>query len=388
MLKHIFVLFRNQKKSYGGMFVEQMLVFVVLLYCFIAVGEAIQRYRAPGMLSTDNVIYFYDYSRDKNSKLNKDDEMEKLESLRKRLESSPSVIAVAKTSQFIPYLRGEEDYRTDSVYVGKGKIEAFMKSADENTMIVFQPMLDEGSWLKEGVLEDGSWPAVINRQFADEAGWTDAIGKKLNHSGYEFTVVGILAGFKHMPMEPSRPTLIIPFCLNSWHFEYSALVKEGERANFRIFLYKEFYKIFEKGKEGLGIVELKKIKDLYLQFDFVLLTGLLIPTGFLLVFAFIGTFGLFWLYSSKRRKEFALRLVVGSTSRGLFRFVILEGILLTLLALIPVCVLFWWVYPFSIVNLSAFGVAVGVMILFSAFSAWLPAVQVAKVNPVEAMREE
>ena len=45
-------------------------------------------------------------------------------------------------------------------------------------------------------------------------------------------------------------------------------------------------------------------------------------------------------------------------------------------------------YPFSIVNLSAFGVAVGVMILFSAFSAWLPAFQVAKVNPVEAMREE
>lgn len=387
MMKHIFILFRNQRKNYSGMFVEQMLVFVVLLYCFVVVGEAIQRYRMPGMLATDNVIYFYSYARG-GGVFNQNEDDEKWRSLCQRLEGSPMVVAVTRTTQFVPYLRDEFDYRDDSVNIGTSKIGAFVKSADENTLTVFQPVVEEGHWLKEEVLEDGSWSAVITRQFADAAGWTDVIGKKINYSGNEFTVVGVISGYKHKPMDRSRPTLIIPHCLWASFFENSVLVKEGEMVNFRNFLYKEFYKVFEKGKEGLGIVELKKTKDLYLQSNFLMLIGLLVPTGFLLVFAFIGTFGIFWLYSTKRRKEFALRLVVGSTSRGLFQFVILEGILLTLMALVPGCVLFWWVYPFSIVNLSAFGVALGVMILFSAFSAWLPAFQVAKVNPVEAMREE
>mgnify|MGYP006915873737 FL=1 len=79
---------------------------------------------------------------------------------------------------------------------------------------------------------------------------------------------------------------------------------------------------------------------------------------------------------------------MGSTCGGLFRFVVLEGVLLTLMALFPGIVLFCWVYPFSAVNLLALGMAVGVMMLFSVFSAWWPAYQVTKINPVEAMREE
>ena len=387
MLKHILTLFCNQKRSYIGMFAEQMLVFVVLLYCFIVAGEAIQRYCAPGMLNTDNVVYFNCYTRGGES-LNQDDEKEKLKSLCERLENSPMVVALTRTSQFIPYMRGENDYREDSVRIGSDKMVVFIKSADEKTLTVFQPMLEEGDWLKEEKLDDGSWPIVITRQLADEVGWTDVIGKKINDLGYEFTVVGVITGYKHDPMKCSRPTMIIPFCLWSKWTECSVLVREGELANFRNFLYKEFYKIFEKGKDGLGIMDMSKIKDFYLQSDFLVLISLLIPTGFLLIFAFIGTFGVFWLYSTKRRKEFALRLVVGSTARELFRFVITEGVLLTLMSLLPGCILFCWVYPFSTVYLLAFGIAFGVMILFSVFSAWLPAYQVARVNPVEAMREE
>ena len=36
-MKHIFTLFLNQKRRYGGMLAEQMLVFFVLLFCVQAV---------------------------------------------------------------------------------------------------------------------------------------------------------------------------------------------------------------------------------------------------------------------------------------------------------------------------------------------------------------
>ena len=44
MMKHIFTLFLNQKRRYGGMLAEQMLVFFVLLFCFVIVGEKIAQY--------------------------------------------------------------------------------------------------------------------------------------------------------------------------------------------------------------------------------------------------------------------------------------------------------------------------------------------------------
>ena len=47
MMKHIFTLFLNQKRRYGGMLAEQMLVFFVLLFCFVVVGEKIAQYFSP-----------------------------------------------------------------------------------------------------------------------------------------------------------------------------------------------------------------------------------------------------------------------------------------------------------------------------------------------------
>ena len=137
---------------------------------------------------------------------------------------------------------------------------------------------------------------------------------------------------------------------------------------------------------SFGNIEKWKLNDM--RDVFITLLGIGVPTIFLFVFAFIGTFGLFWLYSSKRRQEFALRIVLGSTKGGLYRFVINESLLLSVLALIPGSILFCFVYPFNTVNLLALSAACVVMILFSVFSAWFPAYQVARVNPVEAMREE
>ncbi|MFO3726532.1 ABC transporter permease [Butyricimonas muris] len=389
MLKHIFVLFFNQRKKYTGILVGQMLVFVVLLYCLMAVFEAIQRYYMPGMLETDNVVYFSNFRRGARGVIDgnySDDE--KINSLCKRLEACSMVEAVARTRFFVPYLEEERNYFWSSVKVGGNEIDVGIKCAEEKAMLVFRPVLEEGHWVEEKNLEDGSIPVVVTRQLVEKAGWVNALGKKIYGFGGEFTVVGVIAGLKNHPLSQPRPILIFPYSFRSNDRGCCVRVKAGEMDNFRDYLYREFYKIFEKGKDGLTVVDLEKLKRVRLRPDFLMLISLLVPTGFLLVFAFMGTFGIFWLYSTKRRKEFALRLVVGSTSRNLFRFIILESILLTMMALVPGCILFCWVYSFSTVNLMALGTAAGVMMLFSVFSAWWPAYQVSKVNPIEAMREE
>ena len=86
--------------------------------------------------------------------------------------------------------------------------------------------------------------------------------------------------------------------------------------------------------------------------------------------------------------EFALRLVVGATKPRLINLVVMESLILSVLAALPGMVLFGFVYDWTGVNVAAIGMTLIVMVLFAVFSAWWPAYKVARVNPVEAMREE
>lgn len=389
MIKHIFTLFLNQRRTYVGMFVEQMFVFLVLLFCFIIVGEKIAQYFSPGILDTENTFKCIVIPVSPSEYYPWEELQQKMDRVVEKVRKSPSVIAFGKSKWLVPYIRPEEMYLSDSIRIGTKRINVYLKSADENMDKVFQVKMDDGEWLTNKRLEDGTYPAVITRQLMEEVGWSQGIGKRIQYKGGEYTVVGVVAGMKQNPLSVSRPTLIIPnHTQQDSRFEYTVRVKEGKADNFRNLMSKEFTLMMGKDNVRLSFGNIEKWKLNDMRDVFITLLGIGVPTIFLFVFAFIGTFGLFWLYSSKRRQEFALRIVLGSTKGGLYRFVINESLLLSVLALIPGSILFCFVYPFNTVNLLALSAACVVMILFSVFSAWFPAYQVARVNPVEAMREE
>lgn len=177
MLKHILVLFENQKRNYGGMCIGQMIVFIVVLYCFISIGDTMKRYYTLGRLETDNVISFYNYMRD-NRVMDQDEELLRMDDLCRSLKNCSLVVAVTKSVQFLPYMRDLDNYLSDSIHISDKKMKVYIKGVDENTMQVFRPKLEEGKWLTNKPLDDGSYPIVITRQLMEEIGWIDAIGKK------------------------------------------------------------------------------------------------------------------------------------------------------------------------------------------------------------------
>ena len=250
--------------------------------------------------------------------------------------------------------------------------------------------MEEGEWLSNGMLENGTYSAVITRQLSEQFGWHEILGRCISLNGRVYTIVGVIAGLKQEAREESHPVLILPYeeCGYAGWPEFVVRVQEGKEKTFSKLLDREFARLFMGSNQEISLFSLKSLKVTTMLSDIVNMGAMIIPVLFLLVFTFIGTLGLFWLYSSKRRKEFALRIVVGSTPRGLYCFVVSESLLLSVLALLPGLVLFCFVYPFDLVHLSALGCACLVMILFSVFSAWWPAYKVARVNPVEAMREE
>ena len=81
---------------------------------------------------------------------------------------------------------------------------------------------------------------------------------------------------------------------------------------------KEFNLMMGKDYVRLSFGNIEKWKLNDMRDVFIILLGIGIPTFFLFSFAFIGTFGLFWLNSSKPRKEIDLRIVIGSTPREIY----------------------------------------------------------------------
>ena len=317
MMKHIFTLFLNQKRRYGGMLAEQMLVFFVLLFCFVVVGEKIAQYFSPGILNTKNTVKCMLLPVSPSEYLSSSELQQKMDRVVEKVRKSSMVIAFGKSKWLVPYTCPEEMYLSDSIQIGTRKIHVFLKFADNYMNQVFQLQMEEGEWLTDELLEDGSCPAVITSQLMQELGWSRGIGKRIHYKGTVFTIVGIVTGIKQEPLKASRPTMIVPNRIqpDQW-FEYMVRVKEGETDNFRNLMNKEFNLMMgeEPVRLSFGNIEKWKLNDM--RDVFITLLGIGIPTIFLFLFAFIGTFGLFWLYSSKRRKEFALRIVVGSTPRG------------------------------------------------------------------------
>ena len=121
--------------------------------------------------------------------------------------------------------------------------------------------------------------------------------------------------------------------------------------------------------------------------------------GFLLLNIFLGVIGTFWYRTQQRRKEVALRLAMGSSRRGIFSYLMYEGILLLTLAALPAAVIVFYIgyaelvdvgkMPFDAVRfLSALVLTWMLMALMIVAGIWYPAYGAMKVHPAEALHDE
>ena len=198
--------------------------------------------------------------------------------------------------------------------------------------------------------------------------------------------MGVIKGFRHTVSRPSSAPVIMPVSSRNTSYKEVA-VKVNDLELFTNDFYVEWNRTMKNRGLALTFDYLDKLRksDVISEItDIVLQT---IPTVFLIIFAFIGTFGIFWLNSKKRSKEFALRIVVGSTPSQLMWYVVKESVIITSISMLPGLLLTVFIYEFTIVHLLAIGISIMLMLVFAIFSAWYPAYKVSQVNPVDAMRE-
>ena len=397
MIRHILKILWYNRRKYTGVLIEQVLIFIILMVSLVSLFEAISKYREPGLLNTDNVILFgymlhgggggQGMSREEQSEVARC-----MDVIIEKMRKEPFVEAITESVGLAPYLRSHRYYVEmygDTVRADGKAVGVIVRFADKAAKKVFNLELEEGTWIIEGTLEDGSYPAIVSRQLMDKLGWHDAMGRKLQ-MGNTFTVVGIIAGIKQSVFADSPESIIVPKEIVSryGYNECCAKIKSGFEDEFHACFSREFKRmgLANKAVQTCSSMEDSKIGSMYDTVSSIVMQ--VVPTSFLLLFAFIGTFGWFWLNSKKRKVEFALRVVVGATRNRLVSLVVLESLILSVMAALPGILLFCFVYEWTAVHVMTVGITFVIMVLFSVFSAWWPAYQVSKVNPVEAMRDE
>lgn len=385
MIGHIFKTIRNSWKAFYGIFMEQMVVCVILMLIVVSVSVVLHEMYSPGLLDTDNTVCFGYMLSEENG--DTEDVGKCIDIVTDNLKKLNYVDGITQSMAMIPYMRDHAWY--DSVRIEGKMYRVNYKGADEEAYKVFRPNLVEGKWLMDSRLEDGSFACVVTQQLVDKVKWTQAIGHKFFMGRNDLTVVGVITGIKHHVLLASDPTVIMPcdaMGYNDNFQELCARVKPGREKEFIMAYYKEFQRLIPAREAQPFAMDMKLAKGTSYSTTLIHIMLQAVPTMFLFVFAFIGTFGLFVQNGERRVHEFALRLAVGATPRKLLVFVMLESVVVTLLACLPGIVLSLFIYEYILPEWVGVLATVIVMVVFSMLSTWYPAYKVTKINPAVALK--
>lgn len=392
MLVYVLQNIWNNRIKYQGIIIEQIIVFILLLLCMVEVLSTLNKYAIPGNLNVKNVLIFACETKNKSNE-DKSIIQNTFEQVINRISKGSGVVASSKCSMFSPFLRSDNSFKQDSILIDGVSYAAYIKGADQSAMSVFCPEVLYGAWQLDKRLDDGSIPALITKQLADKLNLSNPIGKKIQNTPKtigDLTIVGVIAGLKNELFVESSCSLIIPaqFIMDHPSYEYCVRVNSEHLNAIQIQFYKEFDQLFDEEDVYPLVFSLESFKNEKSSWNLIGIYLQSVPTLFLLFFAFLGTFGLFWINSKKRSREYALWIALGARKIKLISMTLLESLVITIISTIPGILVFLSVYEYSLVNCLGLAGAFTMILIFSMVSAILPAISVLKLSPSQALRAE
>ncbi len=182
------------------------------------------------------------------------------------------------------------------------------------------------------------------------------------------------------------PDIYIRVKPNADHLDFAEKFKEEMKHQLRI------------GNFYLDIVKpMSDIRDEHLADYLSKLYTTIAIAIFFLINIFLVIFGTFWFRTQQRNEEFAVRIAMGASKANIFKMLVVECLILTLIAFIPSMIIAYNLdsivenYPI-IWNLERFLIGETltfiVLLIISLISVWLPAKRAMKVQPAIALHGE
>lgn len=397
MIRHLFTLIWNRKKSNFLMITEIFFSFMVLFGVLSLAFYYLNNYQKPLGYTYDSVwVMTMRWNQEKPAEVKAIQRR-----LKQQLTSNQEVEGVTLTSSNIPYrantMGNSFDYKNRSVQTDFFEV-------DKDFGRVMQLKIIEGRWFNNQDLNFKYTPIVIDQAMRDEVFKNEpVIGKIIPDKSGEnpgTKILGVIEAFR----QKGEYSAVSPGFFKYHDVEMDSIhmpgsfgamlirVKPGVTSGFEEKLMKQAARIAPG-----WTLEIKTMSEMRTSYNKIALIPLIIFSvvcGFLIINVALGLFGVLWYSINRRISEIGLRRAIGAASGQVYRQFVGEVLVLATFGIVLgifMAAQFPLLQVFGVqtsVYVAAIGAAVVLIYALAAGCAAYPSRQAAKIAPATALHEE
>ncbi len=418
MIRHIFTIIWNERKTNGWILLEYILVFCILWFCVDYLYFMVKSYREPLGFDIEHVyrIQMGKKNTDKADDEKRDDYEDALLFMN-RVSQYPGVESICLAQQGVPYAGG---YSSQNLFFSPDSLNENLqiRYVTSGFFDVFKIKLKSGrifNWEDQAESKNILISPDRANKFGKYPGATYDISqiRTISDKKHDYHVVGITDKVKDTFFYPYRSSIFYPLSREQTKLHWLQIaICITPQAD------KDFVQRFTKEmKEQLSIgpyyltsiTSFKSMRKTLIDGWGISdrLNSVYAITGFLIINIFLGLIGTFWYRTQARRGEIGLRISLGATKQKVKSMMFIETLLLLFVASVigvNICINIAQTDLLSAIDIPKadrvmagtgieqdfinFGLTFLFLAIVSLIAVWYPAKQSSDIPPAEALREE
>jgi putative ABC transport system permease protein len=394
MIRLFFKTIWNNRRRNILVFVELFMISLVMVNLTVYLINMLTIFRIKNCYDMHNVILV------NISKKNDEDELiteQSFQNLRKVFGSNSFVEAVSISNNAIPYNYSLvwSEFKHDSDHFGLALRQVDL---DYEKVMKINPL--KGRWFNKTDIGKAVLPIIISTDIDKKYFLGNSLGKRIIEDKNLYEIVGVVDHFKRSDIEkPISFGFLFKEKIQAKSFwSTSLMIRNNENKTSDMLAVAENQVYSTLNPENWTINSLNSLENMRAQqnddnYQRNYIT--VIIALFIMINVFLGTIGILWYNTNLRIHEIGIKRALGSTGKGIKRYLIIENMVIAGVALLIVILIMIQI-P-SIVNggktepgvitwsilISAF-----IMILLVLLSTWIPASIASKIRPAVALKTE
>lgn len=316
------------------------------------------------------------------------------EQLKNALQDNPNVVGVAGTSSSFNQGWSRYGYKIK----GENK-EAYVYRVDPSYLTVLGIEIVAGRNFDPSIASD-STGVIVNEALVKDMKWTDPINEYLNYQedtvGLGAKVIGVVKDYNFTSLEQQIEPMFLSMSKSSIGHVTTVMIKlkEGSVSESVESVRKTWVSLFPDKPFEYTFVDEDVAKQYETYTRWMNITGL--STGFAIIIACLGLFGLAGINALNRTKEIGIRKVMGAELGSIFVLMNRQYVWLSLIAFVLAAPVSWYImnkwlesFEFKItIGWEIFAMSMAGGLLMALLTVSYHALKAATLNPAETLKYE